>query len=497
VISNGQEGIEPQEQDLTPTVGSPPPRPQLLNRATFMVLGALLLAMLAGVVLVRIFYHPTDRVTMSTGSFAGANYGLANRYLVPAARARNLELSLLETGGSEDTLNSVQDGRVQVAIADGGLNAAGRANVREVAPLFLTALHVLMKREIYDEAVATGNLRAAFRGKTISMSNPGSGTRFFALKELERFGVTTADFTELPRSVSFLVDPKTTAGEVPDIVFAASLLPSPVATRLVQDFGYRLFPFDYVDAVRLGDQSVYGVTIPRGTYGLSPDVPDRSVTTLGYRLLLVAHEDVPDAAVVALAHAVFDSDFAKAYEPALTTKQFDLLPEYPRHPGTQAFLASKEPIKQEDFGSLLQLLLGAGALACFPPAYFILRDALRRFRAVGRGKSLRLYIAAVSDLEAQAIALDESSPRSRGGFLALRRQLNQLKLEAMDAYDRNLIDDANLMPSFLAHVADLRSHLNAVLLPSMVSGGSPALTPQLAISQASVVARAEPALPEP
>jgi TRAP-type uncharacterized transport system substrate-binding protein len=437
------------------------PHHRLLNRPTLLLIAALFVLTVAGLFLVRDLNRATYQLTMTTGSFSGANYALATRYLVPGAKAQGVEISMVPTGGSVDTLDAVQMGRVQVAITDGGLGLQARDNVREVAPLFLTALHVLMRSEIYDQMMETRDLRAAFKGKTISMSNEGSGTRLMALKELSRLGISTADFTEVPRTVNFLVDPNTTDDMVPDVVFAASLLPSPIAARLVRDFNYRLLPLDFVDAVRLEDKSAYGVTIPAATYGLSPDVPDRTVVTLGRRLLLIANKDVPDDAITALTRAVFDSDFAKAYEPALTPAQFDLLPEFPRHAGAQAYVSSHLPITHETFERLFQAVGVAGAVACIPPCIIMMQPFLRRRRQRANGRSVRDYIAAVSDLEAEAFLLDDPHPRSHGTLIDIRRRLSHLKLEAMDAYKRDLLDDGDLMDSLLAHIADLSNHLNA------------------------------------
>lgn len=452
------------------------------------------LAVLALALAVRVFYRPTDHLVMTTGSFSGANYLLATRYLVPEAKEQHIELSLLETGGSEDTLRVLNEGRVQVAFANGGLGLNGLENVREIVPLFLTGVHLMMRREVYDEVMATGDLRSAVRGKTVSLSNLGSGTRIFALREFERLGINAGDYTEVARTVSFLTSPATVGAEIPDLVFASSVLPSPVAARLAQDFDYRLYPLDYVEAVRLDDKSVYPVTIPRGAYRFSPPVPERDVTTLGYRILLVAHKDTPDQAVAALARTVLETDFARFYDPPLTVRQFDLLPEFPRHPGALAYVAGREPLKLENLGYLIQIIIAGLVVVVALPLYFVVRDVAGRARNLRHPRSLREYIAAVSNLEAQAFALDESLPRSRGAFLTLRRHLNQLKLEAMDAYKSGTVADTDLMPAFLADVADLRQHLNAVL----VQGGS--APSEFATQHVAPVAPPEPAgdrLPSP
>jgi hypothetical protein len=261
--------------------------------------------------------------------------------------------------------------------------------------------------------------------------------------------------------------------------------------RLARDFDYRLFPFDFVDAVRLQDRAVYGVTIPAGTYGLFPNVPDKTMTTLGRRLLLIANKDVPDDAIKALTKTLIESDFAKAYDPPLTVKQFDLLPEFPRHPGVTAFIAEHEPLTHESMSMVLEYIIAAGALACFPPAFFIMRDSMRKRRQTG-GRSVREYIVAVSDLEAEAFALDESKAWSHDTVLDVRRRLNRLKLEAMEAYKRDQLDDVDLIDGFLAHVGDLRAHLNALLQTSHpVGNGAATHEPALAVFQSAFAPRSE------
>jgi hypothetical protein len=47
--------------------------------------------------------------------------------------------------------------------------------------------------------------------------------------------------------------------------------------------------------------------------------------------------------------------------------------------------------------------------------------------------------------------------------LELRRKLVRLKLEAMDLYKQGRIEDPNLLEGFLAHITDLRIHLDTVI----------------------------------
>lgn len=450
----------------TPIVFPRPPKKRL-SHGTVVALGivVLVLAVAGWRVYPRVFPEKY-RLTMTTGSFSGANYLLATQYLVPAAKAEGVELSFIQTGGSEDTLNAVQEGKVQVAFVDGGLGVGGRDNVREVAPLFTSGLHLLMKKELYEQAMATGDLRPVIKGKRVSLSNVGSGTRIFALDLLKTLGVQPGDYVDDPKTVNFLVDPKTTADQVPDVVFAASLLPSPVAQRLIADFDYRLYPLDFVDALRLQDKAAYPLVIPAGAYSLSPERPPKDVTTVGRRVLLVANKDTPDEAVFRVARAAFESNFARAYDPPLTAKQFDLISEFPRHPGATEYAESQKPVTQDAITNIILYLTGISALVVCLPLFVFIRGLMKKFRFGERLVSVNDYLALASQIESDAQDIEEGGiegPRERETLLQLRCRLSELKLDAMDRFQQGLLFDPEHLDNLLAHVSDTRMHLNALI----------------------------------
>jgi TRAP-type uncharacterized transport system substrate-binding protein len=439
---------------------------------TVLCIPAVLLMLIGGLLLASRLRVTTYHLTMTTGSFSGANYDLATHYLVPAAAAHNVDLTMVQSGGSEATLNDVQSGKAQVAIVDGGLSHVRRGDVREIAPIYLTALHLLMKKDIYDQLELSGDIHAAFLGKTVSISDVGSGTYTYSTIILNYLGVKPTDYVAKPESVAFLTNPQTPASAIPDIVFAASLLPSPVAARLVRDFNYRLYPLDFVDAFRLQDTAAYGVPIPKGAYGVSPDVPPTDVVTLGRRLLLVTNKNVPDQAIKQLTAAVFESDFAKVYDPPLTLKQFDLLPEFPRDPGALAYVASQTPISQDEINNAVLYLTGVAAwFTVVPGLIFLIRRPLsRRIRQMA---SLKDYIVQITDVEAALFDWEESGSGSVARPLVFRRKLARLKLEAMELYKEGRIEDPNLLEGFLAHITDLRIHLDSVIQAASREGPQP------------------------
>src|SRR5262249_39970032 len=117
---------------------------------------------------------------------------------------------------------------------------------------------------------------------------------------------------------------------LPDAVFLVSTLPSSTTRYLVTKHGYRLVPLPFAEALSLEslekaaeddpqaprqDQVVLGriqpSTIPAYTYGIVPPVPEQPLPTLGTRLLLVAHKDVPPRAVFQLVEEIYASEIGQ------------------------------------------------------------------------------------------------------------------------------------------------------------------------------------------
>src|SRR5262249_25416733 len=146
-----------------------------------------------------------------------------------------------------------------------------------------------------------------------------------------------------------LAEPDT--ARLPDAVFLVSSLPAPTTNYLVTRHGYRLVPLPFAEAFALrslveamGDSQlgpaeehivmgrIQATVIPAFTYGVEPAVPEQPLPTLGARLLLVAHQDVPARAVYQLVEATYGAEFGQIVRPALDPKLMDLPPEFPWHP---------------------------------------------------------------------------------------------------------------------------------------------------------------------
>src|SRR5262249_3081275 len=74
------------------------------------------------------------------------------------------------------------------------------------------------------------------------------------------------------------------------------------------------------------------------------------------------------------------------------------------------------------------------------------------------------FIAEVSAIDREALVLEREARLDLAKLLALRARLGDAKTRALEAFQRGAIHSEELLSSFLTHVTDVRSHLNAMIL---------------------------------
>ncbi|MDR3638413.1 MAG: TAXI family TRAP transporter solute-binding subunit [Isosphaeraceae bacterium] len=412
------------------------------------------------------------RLTITAGSAEGLRHQVALT-LAGEAKGRGVEIRPKPTAGSEEALNRVDAGALDLALVQGGLDIGPRGNVRQVAALYVEPLHLLVKEEIHADV---SRHLAALRGKVVNLSEPESGTFVLAREVLDFVGLRRGDLNHATMSYAQLVGERD-RGKLPDAVFMVSLLPSPVAKHLVTEQRYRLVPLPFARAFALGAvaesdpspvrrgverSSVFDALIPAYTYAVDPPVPADVVNTLGTRLLLVANKNVDADAIGRVLDVVFTTRFAQLALPPLDPKLLDLPPELPWHEGTLAYLGRQKPLIAADVIDLLEKEISIGA-AMVGGTFFLwqwFRRRVRRRRDVGFG----LYLKRVMAVERKAEELESSAVIDLAELLRLQHELGGLRLEALERYAAGELEGEELMSGFLAHVGDARGYLTRLIL---------------------------------
>jgi uncharacterized protein len=118
----------------------------------------------------------THHLTITGGRLPGPKQRLAEVLARESSRL-GVRLTVRDCPGSVESLDQVNDGLVDVALVQGGLDSKRWSNVRQVAALHLEPLQLVVRGEIFPEVAE--NLRA-LKGRTVSLGEIGGGSEILA-----------------------------------------------------------------------------------------------------------------------------------------------------------------------------------------------------------------------------------------------------------------------------------------------------------------------------
>ena len=182
------------------------------------------------------------------------------------------------------------------------------------------------------------------------------------------------------------------------------------------------------ERVHLRNDRVEAVSIPAFAYGIEPAAPAQDCETIGLRLLLVANKNVSSDALLDALRSMSD---AVAVHTQVNLDATNANPEFPVHPGAEAFLRARRPSNLDEIlGPTTDALsvVGASIAGCLALWSFV-----RGLRAVQPDVHLR-QIDRIERL-LQGSELDESAPTLPREFLEyLESRLSQIKQAAIEDY---------------------------------------------------------------
>jgi TRAP-type uncharacterized transport system substrate-binding protein len=419
----------------------------------------------------------TYRLRMTAGNELGMRHQLAQMLQADLA-GQGIELELHETPGSEEALDKVERRALDVALVQGGLVVNGRPDVREVLALQTEALHLLVKKELAD---AVARHIGALEGKKVNLDEVGSGSHSLAIEVLAFGGLHARSpgrphgYVPVEMSRQQVLAQKDRA-RLPDAFLLVSLPPSPIARYLVTEQDYRLVPIPFGEAFALDALAsprrgarerppslvdkghTYPTLIPAFACSVEPPVPPEPVPTIGTRLLLVAHRDVPAHAVRRLVEATLRSKVARNARPPIDAKILDKPPEFPWHDGTKQYKTRNEPVVS---GTLIDSARqGLAIFAAAASGLFVLWQWSKQRGHLLLAEGMHVYLQQVTDIEKQAQQIDRGQLAEPARLLPLLlEELARLKTEALDRFTAGELGGKELLVGFLAQVADVRAHL--------------------------------------
>jgi TRAP transporter TAXI family solute receptor len=258
--------------------------------------------LLAAVVIQFFRTAPPRTITFLAGRPGGAYWTGAQRYAEYAAGV-GFTIDVVETAGSVEALQMLQEGKGDVAFVQGGIAAMGDPEL--VSALFTVAYEpvwIFYRRELAEGDVLTSPLD--LKGTRINIGEQGSGTNPLARELLADYEVTDANTTlrELPTAEA--VDAMR-AGEL-DAVIAVLNVVSPVLQDLIEDPRVELMSLADAAALVRRHRFLSRLTLPRGTINLVEMTPREDTRLVTTQANMVIRNDLHPDIIRLLTYAAVD-----------------------------------------------------------------------------------------------------------------------------------------------------------------------------------------------
>jgi TRAP transporter TAXI family solute receptor len=298
------------------------------NRVVQGALAVLSLGLIAVLGIAWFFRSRTEYLTLAAGASSGESYILGSALKTVLERHYpRVRLTVLQTGGTVENLQMLQDGRAQLATAQADVSPGPSA--RAVAVLYDDTFQLLVAK---DSPIA--NL-IELRGRRIALAQTGGQFQSF-LRVAEHFGLERSDLqfagaNDEAAAEAFL------KGRA-DAIFRVPALGDPAIQQLVRSGNVRFLPIDQAAAMKVRYPSFEAAEIPEGAYSGNPAIPAQNFPTVAVQRTLLARDSADPEAIRAVTEVLLDRREEVMREIPATMAEVRLLLVQVRRPDPQAGL---------------------------------------------------------------------------------------------------------------------------------------------------------------
>lgn len=266
-------------------------------------LGRLVVAGILGILVVAglyIYFDQTRVHTVRIGTSGAGNISYTFSEALAKVVAREnpqIRLEFVETKGSAENMQLLQEGKVDLAVVQNDTPAAPEA--RLVASLYPQLFHLIVPVNSPIENVAD------LKGKRVGTPAAGGSSYAAFLILMEHYDLKPEDFAAFENLSSAQLVDGLRNGQL-DAVFGADAMGEERPTKLVGSGFARLVPVDQGAAMRLTRPYIESLTIPKGAYKANPPLPAEDLSTVGIQVSLVAHKDLKAGITEEITRLLFD-----------------------------------------------------------------------------------------------------------------------------------------------------------------------------------------------
>lgn len=389
-------------------------------------------------------------------------------------KTHDLDIRLIVTDGADQTMSLVDQGAADLGLVTGAIDDNASRDVYEIAPLYMEPLQLLVREPLYD---AVSKDFAQLQGKSIAIDGLNTATNVLATELLAFMGLSDPA-TGQPHYRPVLTPraqyPEIKDADLPDAIFQIGGLPSPAIRNMIVNRDYRLVALPFGESfnlekfqsaqppdllknsrLRLNRAFVEEAMIPEFTYSVLPPVPPIDTQTVATRLILLGGKNLTDVVIHRILELLISPEISMLTKPALSVDVLRSSYQFPRHPGTDRYLDSLEPINVEGafdaygrvvevWGVIITLYIGSA-----------------RYWKKRRQKQARLEMGTVGDFMKQVIEVETEmhASRSQPERIILDRRLSEIKKHVIELHLDERLEDSENLHSLLTTIADARTKI--------------------------------------
>lgn len=286
-------------------------------------------------------------LTMTGGSVLSQRHFLA-KVLQEELAQKHVSLKIVHAAGSVEALEEVNDGKIDLALVQGGLDS-NYPNVEHVATISPELIHFLVKsdiREVKD-----------LRGKFINMGVKGDGVSVVTNQILKISGLNAeTDYAETNFSDEEILSMR--PEKLPDVIVEVSYAPSDIADFLVKHRDYRLLEMSFPPSLAMRLGWVADSKILAYMYSIIPAVPEKDIQVVGVNLHLVANKDVDPNAIVRVLETLYGPRVTTRFGHNISENDMLLPSGFQVSKGTELYLSQKQPFLTDAFLNKFKAIFG-------------------------------------------------------------------------------------------------------------------------------------------
>lgn len=239
---------------------------------------------------------PPKIVRMATGAKNGAYYAFAQQYARLLAKDA-IVLEVVSTAGSVENLSLLKDGRVSLALVQGGsATFDDKQRLQSLGSLFLEPVWVFVRARQPIKRFLD------LKGKRLAVGASGSGTYLLANQLLSAAGITESNST-LVRGDSSQAVTSLSQGTIDAAFFVASPT-APLIRSLLENPNFQVLNFDRAAAYGRLFPFLAPVILAEGVVNLERNVPSHDTSLVAVSANLAARGDLHASLIPALLEAI-------------------------------------------------------------------------------------------------------------------------------------------------------------------------------------------------